>query len=168
MNARTLAALLLKVWGITAIVSALISLGSYAAALPFSSSEARAVLLSNTAGFILSVVAGVVVLKFATAIATRLFEPSVDAPLVIPAEALLRVFLVTLGLYLCVEGLRNSAVIGFELALKPSWDRAGALETIWDRQREALVSAAVELVSGVAFLRFRRQLSDALATSISG
>jgi hypothetical protein len=172
MNARTLTALLLKVWGITTIVNALISLGSYAVTLSFPSSGPQegmyhTVLVSNAVGIILSAFAGVMLLRFASAISSRLFEPSTDAPLVLAPDALLRVFLVALGLYLVVEGLRSSAVIGFELATKPSWDQASAIDTVWNRQREALISAIVALLSGLALLGFRAQLSSALGVPIA-
>jgi hypothetical protein len=172
MNARTLTALLLKVWGITVIVNAFVSLGSYAVTLSFPSSEPQAgmyrtVLVSNAVGIILSAFAGAMLLRFASAISSRLFEPSMDGPLVMAPEALLRVFLVTLGLYLVVDGLRNSAVIGFELATKPSWDQASAVDTVWNRQRESLVSATVALFAGLALLGFRAQLSSALGVPVT-
>ena len=167
MNARTLTTVLLRVWGVTAVFQALISLGPYVVTLFFPSTGPdagmyRTVLVSNAAGIILSAFAGLMLIRFASAISSRLFEPNAEPPLVIAPVALLQAFLVTLGLYLFVQGLKHASAIGLELVLKPSWDPASAVETAWVRQRYALVSGAAELLAGAAIVWFRERLSNIL------
>jgi hypothetical protein len=154
MNARTLAELALKIWGITLLVSALASLPVtllMAAAGAGSDPQAnliRTTQIASILGVVIQAAVGTAVIVWADRI-TDLIE-SDTAPIQIDTNiAELQVLgFALVGVFILVGGLQNVASAAYVLLSKPKFDETNAWTYMWTRQNEAIVKALVQVIAG--------------------
>ena len=162
MNARTLAELALKLWGVTLLLGALLSLP--ATLWMFGTTQdddpQSALVRATQAGYILNVVlqavAGFAVLVWADSI-VALFE-SGSTPLQVGASAgeLQVLGFALVGAFFLVNGLGEAAAAGYVLLTKPEFDPTDTWSYMWARQGEGMVKAVVQIAAG-ALLVFGRE-----------
>jgi hypothetical protein len=160
MNAKTLAELALKLWGVVAILSAVLAIPPalwMVWTVPAGDPQA-AVLRASQISYVLNVpvhlVGGIVVLIWADRI-TAIFEAD-ETPLQIgmngPDVRVLAFAIV--GLFVFVSGVQNAAGAGYVLWTKP--EPVDTVSYLWARQGEDLIEAAVQIAAG-AFLIHPRE-----------
>ena len=162
MNAKTLAELLLKIWGITLLISALASLPVTLLMITASSgnnSEA-AFLRASQNGSILHLViqalVGTAIIVWADNI-TDLIESDTTPLQIDTSTAELQVLgFALVGIFVLVDGLGNVAATVYVWFSRPSFDQTDPVSYIWTRQNEAIVRALVQVVAG-ALLIFGRE-----------
>jgi hypothetical protein len=162
MNAKSLAELVLKVWGVILFLGALTSLPATLwmfGAAPTSDPQ-NALMRASQMYYVLNVavqaLAGFAVLVWADKI-VALFE-SDTTPLQIQATgAELQVLgFALVGVFVLIGGLQNAAGAAYALFSMPKFDQADRWSYMWERQGEAMVKAVVEVVAG-ALLVFGRE-----------
>ncbi len=153
VTAKQLAAVLIKVWALTLIVSAI--LGLQAVLAQYFAPEARAdaswriVAGWNFVNVLVGVIAGTVLLLYASRIAAKLtgdltsVQGSTGNVATIEAVAFACV-----GLYFAVRGIREIVVVLFELATKPQYE-TDSLSYLWRTVPETLVGAIGQTVCGL-------------------
>jgi hypothetical protein len=161
VSARQLVEALLKAWAVVTLVGAVSQLPTFLVFL--SPSPMRGQTWGFALGIIFTVVAAVLLIRFAEPLSHVLIRASELEP--IPASSLLLPFIVTLGVYLLVSGLRGVAVVGLELLLAQSWANVGAAESVWARERTVAFSGAAEAIGGLLVLRFRNRIPVWLSAS---
>ncbi|MCX6539589.1 MAG: hypothetical protein NT151_11760 [Acidobacteria bacterium] len=162
MNAKRLAELALKVWGVTHVVGALVSLpaalwifGAVSAGDP-QAAFVHASRIGYVVGLTVQVLAGLAVMVWADSI-VALFESDTTPLQVDASSAELQVLGFALaGVFVLVAGLQNAAGTAYVLLSKPKFDETGTWSYVWSRQGEAMVKAAVQIVAG-ALLVFGRE-----------
>ena len=151
MNAKTLAELLLKVWGVTLLISALASLpvallmvtasaGNDSQAAFFRASEYGSIL-----HLVIQALVGTAVIVWADSI-TDLIE-SDTTPSSRHEHRRTWSGLRLVGVFVLVDGLGNMAATAYVWFSRPSFDQTDPLSYVWTRQNEAIVRALVQLVA---------------------
>jgi hypothetical protein len=164
LTARTLAEILLKVWAVTLVVHGLLGLAQVISQFmsPLNGREWRIVASWNLVPLILTLVAGITLLKFSPAIARRLDPaPSTGehgSQMPLPSASLAVVAFGVLGASFLVEGLRDLASALFQLATKPS-NADINLNFMWQQSPQAVIGAAVQTVAGLALLLGREGIA---------
>jgi hypothetical protein len=168
MSTRALTEVILKVWGVIVIGSALTSVGSIAAGLASDapagtpSGAFHAILRSNALLVAFGAAVGVLLILIAPWLSRKLFPASADLMLSVSSDLLLNIGIVILGLFQIVEGVLNAARIGVLFWLKPSFDQVPAAVYAWRYNPEALVSAVAALLLGGLLLGLRSWLTTVL------
>jgi hypothetical protein len=159
MNAKTLAELALKIWGITLLVSAVAALPAallMAAADPGSDAQATWFRVTQQASLLNVVIQGLVgtaVLVWADRI-TALIESDTKELRVDTNTSDLQVLgFALVGTVVLVGGLQNVAGVGHVLLSRPAFDDTDTWAYLWPRQNEAMVKAVVQVGAG-AYLTF--------------
>lgn len=161
MNAKTLAELALKIWGVTLLVSALAALPAallMAAADPGDAQASwfRATQNATLLNVVIQALVGTAVLVWADRI-TALIESDTKEIQVDTNTVDLQVLgFALVGAFVLVDGLRNVAGVAYVLFSKPGFDETDIWSYLWPRQNEAMVKAVVQVVAG-AFLIFGRR-----------
>ena len=160
MNAKTLAELALKLWGVLLALGSLLSLPAalwMTWTVP-SGDEQAAFMHATQVGYTLNVVlqglGGVAVLVWADRI-VALFEAD-DTPLNIDvshAHVQILAFAIV-GVFVLIDGLQNAVAAGYVLWTKP--DLADTSSYMWARQGEDMIKAVVQIAAG-ALLVFGRE-----------
>ena len=167
MNAKTLAELALKIWGIILAISALASLPVtllMAATASGGGAQDQLIRLTQRAS-ILSVViqaaVGTAVVVWADRI-TNLIESDTAAAIKIDADIadLQRLGFGLVGVFFLVGGLQNAASAAYVLVTKPTLEGTDALIYTWDRQKEAIIKGFVEVIAGVPLVFGRQAIAD--------
>ena len=151
MNAKTLAQVIIRVWGVMLVVGALASSGNILLFLP-GSGEWRSAAVGSLISVLISLAAGVYFLRQGDKVGAWLASDLEDAGAPATSLELLSAALAVLGVYFLIIGLRSGAAVGFELLSKPKWDETSTAAYVLERQRQALVSAAVDTIAGVVLL----------------
>lgn len=166
MNAKTLAELALKIWGVILLVSALTSLPVVllmAAAGSGSDAQASLFRLSQLAS-ILSVViqaaVGTAVIVWADRI-TDLIESNTE-PIQIETNIteLQALGFALVGVFILVGGFQNIASAAYVLLNKPQLEGTDALTYTWDRQKETIVKGLVQVIVGLLLVFGRQTIAD--------
>jgi hypothetical protein len=165
MNAKTLAELALKIWGVILLVSALASLPVtllMAAERAGSDPQANLVRMTQIASILSVVIQGAVgmaVLVWADRI-TGLIE-SDTAPIQIDAslDELQMLAFALAGVFILVSGLQNVASAAYVLLSRPKFDETNTLTYLWARQNEAIVKALVQVVAGALLVFGRKSIA---------
>jgi len=168
MNAKTLAELALKLWGVLLVLGTLLSLPAALLTVWMvpGGDEQAALMRASQISYILNAVfhllAGVVVLVWADRI-VALFESDVT-PLNIDvsfAQLQILAFAIT-GIFVLIEGLQNAAATGYALLAKP--EGADTVSYMWAGQGEGMIKGIVQIAAGSVLLLGR----EALARKWSG
>ena len=164
MNAKTLGEVLLRVWGVVLLASAVASLGSLSLLFEQTSgpdaAEWRTSALSSAAHLFMTLVIGLSLIRGGHALAARLFKDSSGPNEPIDLATITSLAFSLLGFYFLAVGLRDAIAIGVMLASKASWDETRAYEYFWDRQRQAFVAAIVNIAAGAVLLISRKHLAS--------
>jgi hypothetical protein len=166
MNARTLATVLLKVWGVILLVNGAIGLVNV---LPMAMSshagDLRLPMMSAATGALVTVIAGAAVLVGASAIARAigLNEPGTgDAtPAHHDSRELQSLAFGAVAIYLAIGALRDLATIAYTLLRQPAWDQTGALAYLLADRQSDLAGAGVQLVAAAILFVTRSMLAAA-------
>ena len=155
MNAKTIAELALKLWGVTSILGAVLAMPAalwMVWSLPSGDPQA-AVLRASQSGYLLNtvvqLVGGIAVLVWADGLVAS-FEAD-DTPLHVGISSIdvsILAFAIA-GVFVFVDGLQNLLGSGYVLWMKPS--EADAASYMWALTGEDLIKAAVQVGAG-AFL----------------
>jgi hypothetical protein len=165
VNGRTLAEILLKVWGVTLIVSALASLPMVVTMVGISGepegAQAGLVRSSQIVSMINPAVMaflGIALITSSARLAERLIPDT--APLAIEADGhqLQALAFTVVGVFVLVDGLRDAAVALYALATKPEWMSDGTMPYLWHQQREAMIGGTVRIAAGVVLIVGRHAL----------
>jgi len=167
MNAKTLAELVLKIWGITLLVSALaslpISLLMAAAGSGGSEAQDRLIRFTNIAS-ILSVViqaaVGAAVIVWADRITDSIESDTTPIQIGTNITELQVLGFGLAGVFFLVGGLQSVASAAFVLLTKPKLEGTDALSYMWDRQKETIVRGFVEVAAGVLLLFGREAIAN--------
>jgi hypothetical protein len=160
MNAKTLAELALKIWGVVSILRALLTMPAalwMGWTVPAGDPQA-ALLRASQIGYVLNIlvqlVGSIAVLIWADRIAA-IFEAD-ETPLHIgmsgPDVRFLAFAIV--GLFVFISGVQNAAGAGYVLWTTP--EQVDTVSYMWARQGEDLIEAAVQIAAG-AFLILGRE-----------
>ena len=169
MDGRGLAAVALRIWGVVLLLGAV-------AAIPGSILVARAAASSpEQAGFVraaqnasmfhlaASAILGLCLLLWADGVARWAIPETPQVQVGVDTSQLLTVGLVLVGVGLLVQGLENSATVGYVLMRKPQGAEIGAASYLWERQSETIVKAGVDVVAGITLVLGRAGLARAWA-----
>jgi hypothetical protein len=161
MNAKTLAELALKIWGVTLLIGSLASLPVtllMSVASPGNDSQAaliRASQIGSILHFVIQALVGVAVIVWADNI-TNLIESDVTPLRVDTSTAEFQALgFALVGVFVLVEGIQNVAATAYVWFSRPSFDQTEPLSYLWTRQNEAIGRALVQVVAG-ALLVFGR------------
>jgi len=165
MNARTLAELALKIWGVTLVVRALASLPvTLLMAVGGAGSDPQAnfmriTQIASVLGVVIQGAVGTAVLVWADRI-TDLIE-SDTAPIQIDADIdeLQVLGFALVGVFILVGGLQNVASAAYVLLSRPKVDETNAWAYLWTRQSEAIVRAVVQVIAGALLVFGRRTIA---------
>jgi hypothetical protein len=168
MNAKTLAQVLLRVWGVVLVVSALAAAGNMLLLLAsavsgrsggWRASEAAALLYP-----VVYLIAGSLLIRRGDQIGSWLTS-DIDVDAGTPASALeIQVVAFSIvGLYFLVTGLRDLANAAAAALANLQWREPGTLSYIWERQRQLAVAGVVNTVAGIVLLVRRQNIAEALS-----
>lgn len=155
MNAKTLAELALKIWGVVSILGALLAIPATLWmdwSVPEADPQAalvRASQIGYVVNLVVQVLGGTIVLVWADRI-VALFEAD-ETPLhigIAGADVHVLAFAIV-GVFVFVNGVQNAAGAGYVLWTKPG--EVDTLSYMWARQGEDMVQGAVQIAAG-AFL----------------
>ena len=169
MNARTLMEVLLKFWGVVTLVSVTGPLPTFfALLLPSSKGYNHVELWSFAIGIVVTIAAGICLLRFAKPLSQVLIPGSEASSRELSGHIILEVALVALGVFLMISGFKFVAAVGVELVLSQRWVQVGETASTWARERGTFVSGATELVAGFLVIWFRRRVSEWLPSGAGG
>ena len=170
MHIRSVAILLLKLWGLYSLVNG--AFGIVHALLPLvsgiSSADpmSRYVLLNSGLGAILNLVLGTFLLLAPERIVDLILpepESGVDSAGAAPPRYELHELQALLfgaaGAYLAILALGDIGQLVYAIARQPPWDQGGQFAFTLQQQQEELAGAAVHLVFAVVLLANRRALA---------
>jgi hypothetical protein len=161
VNARSLATVALKTWGIVLVVNALAVLpGTLVASTASPGIDAQAALIrAAQVGSILNVIVtallGGALVALAGRISNAILPDTAPFALAVTAEESQILAFALVGIVLLVDGLREVAAAVYVLATKPAFDESSNLSYVWARESQSIVRSAVQIVAG-ALLMFGR------------
>jgi hypothetical protein len=166
MDARALGAVAFKVWGIILFLTSSVAVPTVImgmTATPYPTEQAalvRASLMSSLLGLLASATLGLFLVLCGDWLARRALPPSEPIQTSIDSSQLLRISLAVVGVVTLIGGLADVASLGYVLSGKPEWGEVGTTEYLWNRDREAVVRAAVYVVAGVLLILGRHGLAS--------
>ena len=169
MDGRGLAAVALRIWGVVLLLGAVAAIpGSILAARAAASQPARAefVRAAHNASMFhpgASVILGLCLPLWADGVARWAIPETPPVQIAVGTSQLLTVGLVLVGVGLLVQGLEESASLGYALMRKPQGVEIGAASYLWDWQSETMVKAGVDVVAGATLVLGRTGLARAWA-----
>jgi hypothetical protein len=110
-----------------------------------------------------SAILGLSLLLWADEVARWAIPETPRAQVGMDASQLLTVGLALVGVGLLVQGVENSASLGYVLMSKPQGVEIGAASYLWERQSEAMVKAGVDVAAGITLVLGRAGLARAWA-----
>ena len=161
MNARSLATVALKTWGVMLVVSAVASLPAtllMASASPGIDAQAGVIRTSQIASILHVVVEallGGATVTWAGRISAAILPDTPALRLDVTAAELQPLAFALVGIVLLVRGLQDSAGAAYAVLSRPAFAETDTLSYLWAREGQALVKALVQIVAG-AFLVFGR------------
>ncbi|MHB0972109.1 MAG: hypothetical protein ACYC7A_17415 [Thermoanaerobaculia bacterium] len=174
MNARTLAQVFLRLWGIALLVWGAAGIGNlFLFFVPAEQASDVAAFRMSAAATAISIFVylfvGLALIRNGDRIGEWLVSDLSSEASVSPASALeiQAVALAILGAYFLVDGVRDLAAILGAIVVKPSWDETKTTSLIWDRYRDSLISGAVTTVAGVILLARGQNLAAVLSKAWS-
>ena len=168
MTAKSLAELVLKVWGVIMIVGTLTALPADLAMLAtIDGGDAQAALFRTSQivataalGFRAFVAVGLIV--WSDRVVDWIVSDGPSLRIAIRAGEARALAFAVVGLSVLLDGLENAAVVAYTLYSKPGIE-SQTLSYLWSRQRDSLVRAVVQLVAGFVLLGGRDYLVGVLA-----
>jgi hypothetical protein len=152
---RALAEVLLKVWAITLVVEVVLSAPTFIAQMRgmggATAPEWRIVAGWTLVQVMLRAIVAVAVFKYGQRISSWLVRDSDELSASHGAVSFETVALGTLGVYYVIEGLRESAGLIFQLAVKPRYAN-DSLSYLWEQSAASLIAAVTQTVAGAILL----------------
>jgi hypothetical protein len=166
MQIRSLGTVALKTWAVILLVSGVLSIGTLLSQLaaPAAGGERRLWVVAtiwNAGYLVLSLIAAVLLLKYADRVAEKLYTPE-ETTLPFEALQLEQVAYGTLGVYFLVKGVRAVAAAAFQLATRPALETE-TVSYLWRNQPGVIVDGTVEFAAGLILLLGRRGLAAAFS-----
>ena len=148
MNAKTLAQVIIRVWGVMLMVGALASLGNVLMFLP-GPAQFRGAAAASLMNFLVSFAAGVYFVRNGDKVGAWLASDLQDDGPPATTIEVMSAALAVLGVYFLVAGLRSGASAGVEWFFQPN---------LAGRQRSALASAVVDIAAGILVVAWSGRL----------
>lgn len=165
MSAKTLAQVLIRVWGLILIVTAVAASGTLF--MFTGGSQWRAAAASSVTNLVFSFIAGFFFVRDGDRIGAWLASDlEVEGEPTGPpadAKAILSIGLALLGAFYLVEGLRSGAVVALDLVIKPKEDYVNAVAYLWDRDNQAIARAVVDTIAGIILLFGKQNIAGSAA-----
>jgi len=162
MTQRTLSTVIFKVWGVTLLVSAVISLPNFFGIWlappwqPSSLPSGFSFAFYQGLGELVSLAAGILFIRMADVISARLFPADGSLSIAVDAPSLLGVILAAVGVAYAITALGRIAALLYAVVAKPAWDQVPTGEYLWSQKREAVITSSIELIVGLLlFVRYR-------------
>jgi hypothetical protein len=169
MDARGIAAVALRVWGLILLLSVISALpgvimGLTASAYP---DEQAAFIRASQVGTLLTLLAnaalGAATLLWAETVAKLALPETAPIAVDVDAGQLLSVGLALVGAVTLMCGLEEVAGLGYVLRRKPSGVDLSNTQYLWERDAEAMVRACVKVAAGLILLLGRSGISRSWA-----
>ncbi len=166
MTGRALAGVALRVWGVILVVGSLASIPStilFATLAPGASPEAMVIRTSQIgmmAGLLLRAALGVTLVKLADRIVAWVVPDGPPLRIDVYASELAALAFAIIGLYALIQGAENIVGAVYTAASRPTWP-SGSERTfwfVWERERETIVRAFVQIGAGLVLLIGRTSL----------
>ena len=157
MNTKTLSQVLIRVWGVVLLVSALASSGNVFLFLG-GAGEWRGPAVASFINVLFSFAAGICFVRYGDQIGAWLASDLPDGSGPSSSLEVLSAAFAVLGAYFLVTGLRNGAVVGVELFTKPKWEETATAAYVWERQRQTIVTSVVDTLAGIILLFGRHNI----------
>jgi len=165
MDARGIATVALRVWGLVLLLGVLsavpgLIMGFTAAVYP---EEQAGFVRASQIGSLLSLLAsaalGAGVLLWAELVAKLAVPQTTAISVGVDAPQLLSVGLALVGAVTLVSGLGEAAALGYVLRTKPIGLDLSNTQYLWERDSEAMVRACVKIAAGIVLLLGRSGLA---------
>jgi hypothetical protein len=168
MTGRALAAIAVKVWGAILVVGALASSPSailFVTLAPGNDAQA-AVFRASQIGLMLNVVLhaalGVALIVLADRIVAWVIADGSPLRIDVYASELSALGFALVGLFVLIQGAESIAAAVYTIVTKPSWPASDStFWYVWERDREAIVRAIVQIIAGVLLLFGREAIVSA-------
>jgi hypothetical protein len=161
MTSKALAQVLVRILGVYFIAASLATVGNVLMFL--GPNQFRATVVGASLNVIVTFVVGIILVRNGDGIGAWLtsdFEPAEETTTTVN---LLPVALAIFGVWFLVAGLRSAAVVGVEFLARPKFDETPGASYIWDRHRQALVTAVVDTIAGIILISGREGIANAWA-----
>ncbi|HEV3214574.1 MAG TPA: hypothetical protein VGZ27_02580 [Vicinamibacterales bacterium] len=171
MTIRNIADVALRIYGVTLLFSALatipnIGLFSIAASPDFPQTAVRVQQVTYILNVVLYAGVGAFLLRDPSPIVQRFIPEGPPLKIAITAKGLTMLALTLLGLWEVIGGLITLAPALYGFVFKPEFlDQTSRWEFMWERQRDAVVRGAVEMVLGGVLSAARDKLIERLRVS---
>jgi hypothetical protein len=162
VNAKILASLLLRLFGVFLIIEGAASAISASARL-IEPSEWRTEIAMHGSLALVDLIAGIVVLRSADRIAARLVRDLEVGETTGDAARFHKIAFAIAGWYFLVTGLAQLTGIGYTMWARPKWDETRTLEYLWDHAQVHLGTAIGYSLGGAILLLSRDGLSRSIA-----
>ncbi len=164
-----MASVAVKVWGVMLVVGALgaapstIVFVTLAPAVSADTAVFRASQVGQILNLVLQAGLGIALVLLADRIVAWLIPDRPPLFIEVCASELAALAFALVGVYVLVQGAENIAATVYTLATRPSWPRSSdsAFWYVWERQRETIVSAFVQIAAGAALMFGRRPIVNA-------
>jgi len=162
MTSKALAQVLVRILGVYWIVVSLVSVGNV---LGFVGPQPipRGIVVGQSLNVIVTFICGAFFIRSGDRIGAWLTSDLEPADESTGNLDLLTVALAILGVWILILGLRSAAIVGVEFLVRSRSDETPAASYIWDRQRLALVTAAVDTIAGIVLISGREGIANAWA-----
>jgi len=165
MDGRTVAAVALRIWGLVLLLEAIAAVPASALmvrAIPVDAEPTRfgRVVLFQLAA---SAILGPCLLLWAESIARLTIPETAPLQLGVDAAQLLSIGLLLVGVVTLLQGLKEAPGLAYVLATKPKWVEASATSYLWERESQAVVPAAVNVLAGIILIVGRSRFARAWA-----
>ena len=169
MTGQALAGVALRVWGLIMVVGALASSPSaivFVTLAPPTGAEA-AVVRASQIGMILAlllrIALGIALIRLANRIVGWVVPDGPPLRIDVYASELAALAFAIVGLYVLIQGAGNIVAAVYTALGKPTWP-SGSERTfwyVWEREREAIVRAFVQVAAGLVLVLGRASLVNA-------
>jgi len=169
MTGRAMASIAVKVWGVILVVGALASSPStilFATLAPPVGADTAAIRASQI-GQMLNVVLqaglGIALVLVADRVVRWVVPDGPPLRIEVYASELAALAFALVGVYVLVQGAENIVATVYTLLTRPWWpiSKDGPFWYVWERQREAIVRALVQIAVGVPLVFGRRAIVNA-------
>jgi hypothetical protein len=169
LDARGVAAVALRIWGLILLLGAAVALPGtiVAARATLAPQEQEAFIRASQIASMLTLGAtatlGLCLLLWADSIARVAIPETAHVQVGVDASQLLSVGLALVGIVTFVHGLEDAVWLAYVLSAKPQWAEVGAFSYLWERQSESMVRATVNIVAGAILALGRHGIARAWA-----
>ncbi len=168
MTARELAAVAVKIWGAILVVGALASSPStilFVTLAPGGDAQAamfRTSQIGSMLNLLLHAALGIVLIVLADRIVTWAIPEGPPLRIDVYASELSALGFALVGLFVLIQGVESIAAAAYTIVTKPSWPAGdNTFWYVWERDREAIVKAIVQIITGVLLLLGRGAIVSA-------